>query len=466
MSFRDGPLRDIRTPRIWLAAAAAIVAVVIAIALLIASRDEQAKGGSQAGQWGVARARFDQVARPVSGVIAAPFRWTSQGLGYIGGYFFAVSENRRLRVRMVELERARDTAVALKNIKGRYEKMLRLRTEPPIPMVTARAVTDVRGPFANARLIDAGALQGVKMGNPVMNDRGVVGRVVGVGRNVGRVLMLSDIDSRTPVLVDRTNARAILTGDGGGVPRLEYVRGRDAVKEGDLILTSGDGGLYPRGLPVGIATRDARGVWRVRLYADQSNIDFVRILIFDDFSQAVDPASLAPGAAPALTEEEKAQVAADNAASVQAQIQQQVKDQVEAQVRAYIAQQQASQAALAQAQAEQAGQVQAQAAAQAAIQAPGNQPTPQAATPPGALPPAARPPAARSPAAAPGARPGLPVTVPGARPATPVARPPAAAVRRPRPAAAPGQPPTVTVVRPPVQFGDPDAAFLAGAGGQ
>ena len=463
MSFRDGPLRDIRAPRIWLAVAAAIVALVIAIGLLIASRDEQAKGGTQAGKWGEARVKFDQVAQPVSGVLAAPFRWTSQGVDFVGGYFFAVSQNRQLRRRVIELERARDTAIALKNINGRYEQMLRLRTEPPIPMVTARTVADVRGPFANARLADAGALQGVKLGNPVMNDRGVVGRVVGVGRSVSRILLLSDIDSRTPVLVDRTNARAILTGDGGGIPRLEYVRGRDTVKEGDLILTSGDGGLYPRGLPVGVAAKDARGGWRVRLYADRANIDFVRILVFDDFSQAVDPASLAPGATPALSEDEKAAVAAANAASVQAQIDQQVKDQVQAQVQAYIQQQQQAQAALAQAQAQAAAQAQAQAQAQVPaaapppIQGPAAQPAPRTAAPPAA---AARPiPVAPRPASpAPGATAAVP-GAPAARPATPVARP------RPRPAATPGQPPTVTVVRPPVQFGDPDAAFLAGAGG-
>ncbi len=80
-----------------------------------------------------------------------------------------------------------------------------------------------------------------------------------LGATLSRVLLLTDIDSRTPVLVDRTNARAILTGDGGLVPRLDYVRGRDASRKATAILTSGDGGVYPRGLPVGVATQDIRG---------------------------------------------------------------------------------------------------------------------------------------------------------------------------------------------------------------
>ena len=293
-------------PLSWTGAAAAIVAIILALTLLVTDRREAMAAES----YGPVRSQFDQVVEPVSGVLAAPVRWVRQGGSFVGGYFFAVSENRRLRRRVAELERWRDAAIALKNINNRYEALLQLRTEPPIPMVTARVVADARGPFSNARLADAGAERGIKTGNPVLSDRGVVGRVVGVARGASRVLLLTDIDSRTPVLIDRTNARAILTGDGGPAPRLDYVRGRETLKEGDLILTSGDGGIFPRGLPVGIAAKDARGVWRARLYADESTIDYVRILVFDDFSQAVDQAALARAPIPPLSAEERAAVEA------------------------------------------------------------------------------------------------------------------------------------------------------------
>src|SRR5438270_735747 len=82
-----------------------------------------------------------------------------------------------------------------------------------------------------------------------------VGEVIGVTAGASRVLMLTDVASRTPVMIDRTNARAILTGDGGPNPRLDYLRGQDPVREGDRILTSGDGGMLPRGLPVGVAVK-------------------------------------------------------------------------------------------------------------------------------------------------------------------------------------------------------------------
>jgi rod shape-determining protein MreC len=131
-----------------------------------------------------------------------------------------------------------------------------------------------------------------------------VGRVVGVTDDVSRVLMLTDVASRVPVMVDRTNARAILTGDGGPNPKMEYLRGRDPVKVGDLVATSGDGGVVPRGLPVGVAVKDVTGKWRVALAADNNSIDFVQILKFVDFAQLADRRELSAVHVPPVTTED------------------------------------------------------------------------------------------------------------------------------------------------------------------
>ena len=66
---------------------------------------------------------------------------------------------------------------------------------------------------------------------------------------------------------------------------MQYVRGTDPLKAGDRVLTSGDGGVLPRGLPVGVAVVGLDGEWRVRLDSDDAPIDYVRILMFTDFSQ-------------------------------------------------------------------------------------------------------------------------------------------------------------------------------------
>jgi rod shape-determining protein MreC len=177
-----------------------------------------------------------------------------------------------------------------------------LKTDPPIPMVAARIVTDSRGPFANTRLANAGYEKGVKVGHPVMSENGLVGRIIGVTNGASRVLLTTDTASKIPVMIDRTNARAILQGDGGPNPKLDYLRGQAPVKEGDRVMTSGDGGVMPRGLPVGTAVKGLDGRWRVVLAADKAPIDFVRILLFEDFTQLVNQKELAEKHVPPPTE--------------------------------------------------------------------------------------------------------------------------------------------------------------------
>ncbi|MGA0605032.1 rod shape-determining protein MreC [Phenylobacterium sp. VNQ135] len=288
MSLRDNPLGELKVPLTWTAGIVFLVVLIASVAILLSDRRE----AFETDAYGRTRTATDKALEPVGNALSAPGRWTGAGFESIRGYFFAVSENRRLKAELKEMRQWRDVAIALRDNNERYRALLGLKTDPPIPMVAARIVTDSRGPFANSRLANIGKEAGVKVGNPVMSENGLVGRVVGVTDGVSRVLTLTDVASRTPVMIDRTNARAILTGDGGPNPRLEYLRGQDPVRNGDRVLTSGDGGVFPRGLPVGRAVKGLDGRWRVVLASDRAPVDYVRILLFEDFTQLANRAEL------------------------------------------------------------------------------------------------------------------------------------------------------------------------------
>jgi rod shape-determining protein MreC len=300
LSLRDGPFGDIRVPLTWSAGAALVIAVIIAGAILLGHSRDQVKAGA----YDAARHAADAVAGPVGGVLAAPVRWTHDGLDAVRGYFFAVSENRRLRAELVQAQAQHDQLAASEMENARLRAVLGIRTDPPLPHVAAETLADTRGPFANTRLANVGQDKGVTEGNPVLSEHGLVGRVVGVSDHVSRILLLTDATSRTPVILVRTNGRAILSGDGGGAPKLDFVRSSLALREGDRVLTSGDGGVFPRGLPVGTVVRGFDGGWRVALDNDAAPIDFVQILLFTDFAQIANEQALAPKELPtAMTEE-------------------------------------------------------------------------------------------------------------------------------------------------------------------
>ena len=272
---------QLKLPMTWAVMGIVGVVCVGAALLFLGDRREEVEPGSFAN-----RAGFDGVASLPDKALALPVHAVGDGTNWLDDYLFAVRENRVLKRKVAELSQYRDLYTEEKDINARYEKLLNLRTEPAVEAVTARSVAVSRGPFANNRLINAGSSKRITFGNPVITEHGLVGRVIGVSPDVSRVLMVTDVTSNVPVMILRSDARAMMRGDGGGYPRLEFVRGKDSVKVGDQILSSGDGGIYPRGLPVGEAVKGVvDGVWRVRLYANRSSIDFVKVLLFKDFSQ-------------------------------------------------------------------------------------------------------------------------------------------------------------------------------------
>ena len=253
------------------------IALFIFSALLIAFDRPDSRPGFLA----VTRTAITDVAAPLLDLTARPIR----AIGNIGPYWRRqaelVEENANLQDQLTDTRYWRDLALRLRDERDIYREALNLTPASEQARIGAWVLADPTGPFVRSRIVGAGAGRGVGEGNPVLNVYGLVGHVVEVGRRSSRVLLLTDLNSRVPVMADRSNARAVLTGDNTNFPRLDYL-GRDAdLQEGDRIVTSGDDGILPRGLPVGTAARDRNGRWRVRLFADNAPVDFVWVLPYD-----------------------------------------------------------------------------------------------------------------------------------------------------------------------------------------
>src|SRR5688572_10792758 len=146
MSLRDNPLGELRVPLTWTAGIVFIVVMIASVAILLSDRRE----AFDTDEYGNPRTLSDRVMAPVGDALSTPGRLTGQGVDGIRGYFFAVSENRRLKAGLKNMQQWREVAIALRDTNERYRRGLGLKTAPPIPMATARIVTDSRGPFANS----------------------------------------------------------------------------------------------------------------------------------------------------------------------------------------------------------------------------------------------------------------------------------------------------------------------------
>lgn len=144
--------------------------------------------------------------------------------------------------------------------------------------ITARIVSDVSGPYVHSALINGGSINGVKPDEAVINDKGLLGRIIAVGNNSARVLLLSDINSRVPVITEHTQEKCILAGNNADQPVLTYLPTTSAIAVGERIVTSGDGGVFPANIPVGVVTAVKGGVIKVQLFSDVAKAEYVSVV--------------------------------------------------------------------------------------------------------------------------------------------------------------------------------------------
>ncbi len=197
-------------------------------------------------------------------------------------------DNERLRRENERLMQWKALAEQLQGTVARYNDLLNVALEPGIGFVTGRAVSDSGTAFIRTLIVNVGQKQGVSYGQAVINDRGLVGWIMGAGEDASRVLMVSDFNSRIPVKIGEQGYRAIMIGDNSSKPRLEFLMAIGEVEPGAAVMTSGDEGVLPPGLPVGVIKgRDRLGRYRVSWAAGEGPIDYVRVLNYD-FPRDVD----------------------------------------------------------------------------------------------------------------------------------------------------------------------------------
>ena len=174
---------------------------------------------------------------------------------------------------------ARNLAAENERLRG----LLQFVPDSATQFISARVIADSGGTFVRSMLVNAGRRDGVRNGLPVVVGEGLIGRIVDVGDRVSRLLLIDDLNSRIPVAVGPDRERAVLAGDNSLRPKLIYLAANAQIAKGARIVTSGQGGVFPPGIPVGVVSSiDANGV-RAESFIATSEIEYVRIV---DYGQA------------------------------------------------------------------------------------------------------------------------------------------------------------------------------------
>ncbi len=224
------------------------------------------------------RVGMTDIATPVLDVLSRPVASVSEAIEYGRGLLALNAENARLREENARLRNWESVARRLGRENAAFRSLLNMADDPRLSFVTARVVADSSGVFVRTVLINAGARDGLRGGQAVITGDGLVGRIVETGEHSARVLLLTDLNARVPVVVEQSRVPAILAGDNSDRPRLSFIPVNATVSPGERIVTSGRGGMLPPGLPIGTVAAIEDGVVRVEPFVDWATLEYVRVL--------------------------------------------------------------------------------------------------------------------------------------------------------------------------------------------
>jgi len=213
---------------------------------------------------------------------------TSIPENYIIKYYFKISEHLNL------YEKFKENEIILNNLKkekltNNYliseNKKLRKLIDESIQTkdIYAKVLVDNESPYLKSIILNKGSKDNVKLGMAIVDRSYLVGKIIEVNFTNSRALLLSDLNSKIPVLLEPHDMQAVLSGTGQDFGVIEYTKEEYRSKmEGDVIVyTSGQGGLFKPGLPVGKLAVEDDNRQLINFFSDFRQLDYVKIVSYN-----------------------------------------------------------------------------------------------------------------------------------------------------------------------------------------
>ena len=215
-------------------------------------------------------------------IVSVPENFVKKSYVTIVNHFNVYDENKLLKEKLdFELSKNYNFEYILeenKRLKSTIEETNILTSE-----IIGKVLVDKKSPFLRSVIINRGSKDRVELGMAVMDKSYLIGKVVEVSFTTSRVLLLSDLNSKVPVDVMPNNIQSILSGTGDNEGVIQYTRQQELIEENAIVFTSGAGGLFKSGIPIGKIFKDSsNNKTRVSFFSDFSQLRYVKIISFKE----------------------------------------------------------------------------------------------------------------------------------------------------------------------------------------
>ena len=149
--------------------------------------------------------------------------------------------------------------------------------------LVAKVLIDKKSPFLKSIIVNKGSRDNVKLGMAVLDENYLVGKIVEVNYSTSRALLISDLNSKIPVGIEPGNIQSILSGTGKQNGKIEYLEREIVINDKSVVYTSGSGGLFKSGIPVGIYHKETEEYLEVvKFFSKLSQLTFVKLVSFEE----------------------------------------------------------------------------------------------------------------------------------------------------------------------------------------
>ena len=212
----------------------------------------------------------------LTNISTAPFKLIPTINSKIKEVFFALDENKVLKIELEQLKNKEFQVEFLKNQNDSLRKILESDVKIKGKSTLAKVLLDKDSPFLKSIVINRGSKSGINKGMPVVDGNYLIGKIVEVNYLSSRVLLLNDLNSRIPITFGDDSTQAILTGKNKNKPVLEYLPELYTPRNNLTVFTSGKDGIFIPGIPIGKTEIDGTDL-KVKLFSDPNQLSFVTI---------------------------------------------------------------------------------------------------------------------------------------------------------------------------------------------
>ena len=209
-------------------------------------------------------------------VVSVPSKIFNNFYGYMDEHMNLYNNYNRIKKENNELKNNISKSDFLELENTQLRKLINEQVASSSNLVSARVMLDKQSPYLNSFVINVGANKDIKNGMAVLDGKNFIGRIVDVNYFSSRILLITDLNSKIPVISEPSGSHAILSGHGTNPPTLQYLPKNHKIQEGDKIYTSGKEGIFAPGIIIG-KTEFAKEEIEVSLFSDLNQITFVNV---------------------------------------------------------------------------------------------------------------------------------------------------------------------------------------------